>query len=562
MKKRVESVQAWPRPMKRLASVCACSTSACSLTTAFALFSGIASAQEPPVPFAAVPQGSFPCYASEKDQYDTDAKRVFALEIVDALTYRVVGAQTTPHGRYAARAMKPDEDLSPQFSRGGFVSLQEPDGAPIMIGFYGTAYDGRPYFLLKLRDRPKVWVRCGDGTPLTGARPRNADAGATAAARRSGKLNLPSGAKVGAALEFGRYECVAQRSKRWSSEKDERYTLALYPTFEYAIDKPDRPVLADDGDFTYAANSGALDISVVHQLPSGGSTSDRQTVFYRDAAGTPAIAAFDDYPTRCRYAGKNTEASLNDKPRCRYATAPGKGIQPAQLHGIAHSYETLWTVGGLQPLQKTYLLLKDGSAMRDPPVPPGEIDVEASRKHDPTSWGAWKRKGDRILVKLHDDKEWTDANASHRRDGQARPAVGPPVQGLVVVLRRHRPGRHVELHHLGLQARRLLCAVRQQHRRHRHDAGQQRLQQQRRELVGPRRQQRVHLQQLDRAGRPAGGCRAGRGRRLAPSEERRRPLRRHLRARRLDADVENPQRQGATAPVLLLGRPARPPEHR
>ncbi len=382
-----------------------------SLSTALLITVTVSRAQDLPAPYAAAPIGTFQCYVSVKKYHDPDAKRIFKLEIADAQTYRLVAAQPLPHSRYVTRAMRSNEALDWQFRSGGFLSLQETDGSILMGGFYGTAYDGRPNFLLVLHDRPDALIRCGDGNLLAARRPAPSDAG-TAATARGSRLGLPAGAKVGGALAIGRYDCVAQKSKRWSSTENMRFTLGLYANFEYYIDKPDEPVLADDGRFSYDPARGALDISIAYELSSGDADSARQTVFYRDAAGTPAIAAHDDFPTHCRHIGPNTEASLNDKPRYRYATAPGKGLQPGQVEGIAHSYKNQWTISGYQPEQRIYLLLKDGTLMLNPPVPPGEIDVAASKRHDAQAWGVLKRSGKKLLVKLNANDKWTETSAS------------------------------------------------------------------------------------------------------------------------------------------------------
>ncbi len=373
---------------------------------------GLAFAEQATIQHRAAPIGRFPCYLSEKDLYDSEAKFGFDLEIVDSKTYRVIINEQRFESKFRTSAYGTNfNEMSLLFKSGGMMELLEVDGRSLVfIGLYGVTHNQLPFVFLRMRERPKVWIRCGKGNPLDGVRrqeasPNNSSNNDTLVQ----KLKLPAGSKVGGPLVVGRYACVARRSQRWPDQKDRPFTLGLYSNYEYYIDKPDDFELADDGDFEYNAQNGKLDISMLKDMSNG---YDRVSVFYRDANNKPIIAARDDFPTRCQYLGKNTEANLNDKPRYRFSTAPGKGIQLGQIEGIAHSYENQWTYSGLQAVERIYLLLKDGSVMENPPVPPNEIDLTASKRNDAKSWGRWKRQAPLLFVKMPEDKDWQRTKAT------------------------------------------------------------------------------------------------------------------------------------------------------
>lgn len=77
----------------------------------------------------------------------------------------------------------------------------------------------------------------------------------------------------------------------------------------------------------------------------------------------------------------------------------GAGIADADVEGVLYSWTQTWEVTGLQYRDRTYLLLKDGSA-RDgvPEEALDAFDARADRRANPDNWGTWKRSGKSYLV--------------------------------------------------------------------------------------------------------------------------------------------------------------------
>ena len=93
------------------------------------------------------------------------------------------------------------------------------------------------------------------------------------------------------------------------------------------------------------------------------------------------------------------EAAKAERERYKWVTAPGKGVRLDQIAQVLHhSQMQLNVMGGTSISTEEFLLLKDGTVHRGLPVPPDELDVAASRRNEPGSWGKWRRKGEDFEV--------------------------------------------------------------------------------------------------------------------------------------------------------------------
>ncbi len=77
----------------------------------------------------------------------------------------------------------------------------------------------------------------------------------------------------------------------------------------------------------------------------------------------------------------------------------GAAISDADVEGVLYSWTQTWEVTGLQYNDRTFLLLKDGTA-RDgvPEAALDMFDARADRRTNPESWGTWKSNGKSYLV--------------------------------------------------------------------------------------------------------------------------------------------------------------------
>ena len=73
----------------------------------------------------------------------------------------------------------------------------------------------------------------------------------------------------------------------------------------------------------------------------------------------------------------------------KWVTAPGKGVQKAQIQAVVQNYS--WTTEDVN--DEAYLLLKDGTIHNGLSVAPDQLDVAASRRNEPKAWGKWRKDG-------------------------------------------------------------------------------------------------------------------------------------------------------------------------
>ncbi len=91
---------------------------------------------------------------------------------------------------------------------------------------------------------------------------------------------------------------------------------------------------------------------------------------------------------------KKAEADKAEAERYKWVTAPGKGIQTAQIQTILAGTEGF----GDSMTYTLYLLLKDGTVRKDLPVAPDEMNVVLSRRNEPKEWGKWRKTKDGFQV--------------------------------------------------------------------------------------------------------------------------------------------------------------------
>lgn len=87
-------------------------------------------------------------------------------------------------------------------------------------------------------------------------------------------------------------------------------------------------------------------------------------------------------------------------PKSKPSPLPaGAAISEADVQGVLYSWTQTWEVTGLQYRDRTFLLLKDGTA-RDgvPDAALDAFDARADRRANPENWGTWKRAGKSYLV--------------------------------------------------------------------------------------------------------------------------------------------------------------------
>jgi hypothetical protein len=199
-------------------------------------------------------------------------------------------------------------------------------------------------------------------------------------------------------------------------------TIWLYPTGEYRQQwKRGRQDPRED-EFAYDPSTGRIDLawgSLMQIVNSRIDPDEDFAVIGKTDDGTPVLYAENDRGfttelTVLLYAGRNdrpspsmmkaaTAAAEAEAARYKHVVAAGQGIQDAQIASIIMHSEMHRTVGlsmqqGVYTTLSIYLLLTDGTIHDGLPVPPDEMDISASRRREPETWGRWRRQGAQVQV--------------------------------------------------------------------------------------------------------------------------------------------------------------------
>ena len=229
---------------------------------------------------------------------------------------------------------------------------------------------------------------------------------------RTAKANagVPRGSRQGGPFRYGTYDFEFPLP---AINQVRRYRISFYENGEY---RKIEGKSEDTDDFTYDAATGAVNISVLLNLYNSSYDDADFCRYYVAPDGRPYIYAEDEYGVGThqitgRYLGPNDRpsptvekaaksAAKAEADRFKWITAPGRGVQMAQISGVLHRMEQLYLIGGLELRERTYLLLNDGSAYENLRCPPDQLDVLTSRKREPLSWGRWRLSGGRYELQF------------------------------------------------------------------------------------------------------------------------------------------------------------------
>jgi len=221
----------------------------------------------------------------------------------------------------------------------------------------------------------------------------------------------PAGMTPGGKLVPGIYAGNAVYSD--DSKIRGRYRLYLFASGEYSMCDADGVEIRDlgAGNYGYDTITGKMNLAnyTVYSLYNNRSDPNDQFCLYGHGAdGKPYLHAgenrgFSYLTTILRYVGpldrlspKQAEAQKaaqeTEEKRYKFVTAPGKGVQAAQIAGVLY-HLTVKQGDGVSSKSETYLLLKDGTIHDGLPVAPDELDVSLSRRREPEKWGRWRKQG-------------------------------------------------------------------------------------------------------------------------------------------------------------------------
>ena len=188
------------------------------------------------------------------------------------------------------------------------------------------------------------------------------------------------------------------------------YRVTIYANGEYRItDKKGADLKSGQGTYSLNRNNGRLSIDRLMGLGNNtGPAAYDYCVYGRDAAGKAVIVGGNtilNERTVLIYAGAvgtrpapsiekaRAVAAAAEAQRFKWVTAPGKGVQPAQIAALVNNYIVRFDGMSSSITNDSYLLLRDGTIYNQLPVPPDELDAAQSRQKEPKNWGKWRAKG-------------------------------------------------------------------------------------------------------------------------------------------------------------------------
>jgi hypothetical protein len=343
-----------------------------------------------------------------------------------------IAADPNPPGTPAGDATAREE--SPQVAV-GVRAYQTAAGGKLTALYYGVSVDARSGRLIRVtfsgdgnfaeryKDATLALVREAVTNDRDAAAKNDASEGRGGGEPGDAAPGIPNGAARGGKLVVGTY---SGNRVHGDGKVLGRFNLSLYANGEWLLANENGKEIKT-GEYKYDPKTGKIDIDVVLNLYNSTYHPDEDfCVYYRDRDGTPVIYAEDYYGVgtariTLRYAGPNaiaksptetkkaTEAARAEARRFKWVTPPGKGVPSARIEGILHTGRYVYTATGGEFQEHVYLLLKDGTVYDGLPCPPDQLDVAASRRNEPKSWGQWKRDGAKISARWRADSGAWDA---------------------------------------------------------------------------------------------------------------------------------------------------------
>lgn len=104
-------------------------------------------------------------------------------------------------------------------------------------------------------------------------------------------------------------------------------------------------------------------------------------------------------------------------------TFTAAGLKPKDVAGVVIHEKYGYGVGGILIMQyEPYLLLTDGSILRDPGISPYELDVATSKEKHPEKWGKWQLQGKILVVQMPEKGVMKTSQWADKRWFWTRPA--------------------------------------------------------------------------------------------------------------------------------------------
>ena len=200
---------------------------------------------------------------------------------------------------------------------------------------------------------------------------------------------------IGGALTYGDYDCAVQM------DKGMKYSPSGY-------------INVNDDVFLYNHTS-----TFGHGV--------RELAFYFTDHGKPGLYGqniANNIIVVCAYSGAAKGPSpaqeavdRAEAARFKWVTAPGQGVQDKDIETLLFHGEAEYFGTDITFVEAQYLLLKDGWAYDNLQVPPADLDVAASRRHEPEHWRRWRKQGDNYQYEK--DGQWQAYDATPVRPGKA-----------------------------------------------------------------------------------------------------------------------------------------------
>lgn len=117
------------------------------------------------------------------------------------------------------------------------------------------------------------------------------------------------------------------------------------------------------------------------------------------------------------HGNKVESAKATPAEKGEWRTAPDRGVKPGDIEALLYHGELEYWGTDLQFVERQTLLLRDGSAYTNLTLPPADLDVAASRQHDPEHWTRWRKQGEGYQIE--EKGHWRAAEGSAVRGGKA-----------------------------------------------------------------------------------------------------------------------------------------------